>query len=712
MIYCPKCSNELADSAKFCNKCGSKIEAQNANTPAAAQQTAEAFTAPAAENNGYNPVPDPYAADPNAKKNTKKFILIGGVVVGVAAIAAIAIALIAGGGKKESKSNAALYIRDDQLVYHNLKGDPIELSDDLYDDYDLDAEDAAYYAGDATYISGKSNLVIFPDDMAYDYYDYEYTNTLYYVKGVGKDMEPEKLANNVDCYFVTEDEKTVFYLTSDGDLYQSNFAEKDKIDSDVDAFYANENGSKLIYMNDEGTLYLWTKESGEEEKIDSDVSYIEDYSEDLSKIFYVQEDRLYMYDTKAGEEVKIASDVDNVLRTYDSGEAYYLVAEERPISDLIEDDMADADADIMDPDDLENPAYDLEYPDSSDYDDYDEYWDAYDAYWDEYYELDDAYWEEYYELYDLYDEKQDRDWLREDIADDTYTIYSLYYFDGTEDVLVSESFDYDDYTTAQDSAVVAFTATSAEIEKIKLSELDYYSYYAETVADMAMGGSQTLQVAVKGTATEVEVQEEDFSIEGLSKDGKTLLILDNAEYEMEEGYEDYEGTEYEEYYQIFKSAELFKVTIGDTPGAPESVATDVYTASLSQDGKIAYFTDYDSEEYCGTLFIDGTEVGEVMLYTSEYHEETGKMLFFSDWDEEDACGTLMMYKDGKVTEIKDEVHEAIFTANGDILYLYDYSTSREKGDLYKYTGKDEDQKLDEDVQALISTMTVSDNYKG
>ncbi len=730
MITCPKCGNVLSDDAKFCNNCGSRLEeiametpeteAPAAETPVTAAPATEtpveetsaaepaAFSQPA-EPVGYNPIPDPYATDPNAKKNSKKIILIGGIAVAAVAVVAVAIALIAGAGKKDSKSNVALYIRDDQLVYNNLKGDPIELSDDLYDDYDFNADTVSYYAANTTYVSGKSNLVIYPDKMEYTYSDDDYSSsygyTLYYVKGVKEEMEPEKLANDVKGYLVSEDEKTILYMTSDGNLYTSDFKEKEKIDSDVTIFYATDDCSKVVYKNSDDNLYLW--QNGEEEKLDSDVSHIEHVSEDLSKIFYMQEDRLYVYDTKEGAETKIASDVDDVLEVYDSGEVYYLVAEEKPISDLIDDDMAASDAELKNPDDLVNEAYDLEYPDYDDYEDYDDYWDAYDAYWEEYEALDDAYWDEYYELSDAYGDKDDRDYLRECFEEDTYTTYSLYYFDGKDDVLVSESYDCDYSVSAEDKAVIAFTATASEIEKVKISELDYYSYYASTVAEMAMSGSQTLQVAVKDTATEVEVQEEGFQIEAISDDGKTLLILDNAEYEMDEDYEEYEGTEYEDYYKTFECGELFRITIGDTPGAPESVATDVYSANFAPTGKIAYMTDYDRETYTSTMFYDGVELGEIYTYSNVYHKDTDSLLFFTDWDEDDECGKLMMFRDGKITEIKDEVHSAVFTAKGDILYLYDYSTSREKGDLYKYTGKDEDLKLDEDVQAIVDTSYIS-----
>ncbi len=690
MIYCPKCNNELADGAKFCNKCGSKIEAEvPASEAAPAPQSAPVSTAaPAAAeapkttpmNTGYNPVPETNAADSTAKKGSKKFLLIGGAVVAVAAIAAVAIALIAAntGGKKSK--NCALYIRDDQLVFSNLKSDPVELSDDLYDGT-LYAESAAYSLGNFVYISGTSNLAIYPDKTDYD------SCTLYYVKGISEESEPQKLANNVESYYVSKDESLVTYLTTDGTLYQTNFTDKEKIASDVFSYKVSEDGKTVLYIDDDDRLYI--KENGaDKEKIDSDVTSLQGYSDDLSVIFYMQEDRVYKY-TKGGKAEKVASDVYSVVKTYDSGEMYYVISEEHPLSDLVDDDMAAADADLMDPDDLP-------YPDYDDYDDYDDYWDAYDEYWDQY----DALYDEYYE-------KQKRDYIREELEDYTYETYSLYYFDGNEDVLVTDSFDYSgyDYASASDKAVIVFKASASEIEKVKISTLDYYSYTSYDIKEQALSSSQILQVAVGGTATTIETQEEGFTIEALSDDGKTLFYIDNAEYD--EVYDDY----WDEYDEEFVGGELFKVTIDSTPGKPESVAQDVYGASIAESGNIVYYDDYNDDEETANIYIDGAEVGEVYMGKAEYCEKTGEILFFMDWDSDDECGTLVRWKDGKAEELVEDVHDAVFTVNGDILYLYDYSTSREKGDLFQYTGGKENKLLDEDVQALISSDTLSDYYK-
>ncbi len=707
MVICPKCSNELADGAQFCNKCGSKIEAAAnepmvvteepaaAETPAATETPAAAYEAPT-----YGAA-DPLATDPNSGKNTKKVLLIGGIVVGVAAIAAIAIALILNGGSSKSKNNNTVYLRDDQIFVHTLgkKDVPFELSDDLNDDKNYSTSSVGSDISSFIYVSDSSDLIIYPDKID------GYENTLFYVHGLDEKAEPQKLADDVDSYYVSEDEKSIIYMTFDSDLYQTNFEEKDKLGSDVYDYYVSPDGKTVCWLTSDSDLYI-QEIGGEKEKVDSDVDYIVEHSENLDTLIYRSEDKVYRY-KKGEKEEKLISDASSVVAAYESGEIYYMVSEEHPMSDLVEDDMAAEDADIMDPDDLENPAYDLEYPDYDDYEDYDAYWDAYDAYWDEYYELDDAYWEEYYALWDAYDAKQERDWIREDLEEYTYTTYSLYYFNGTEEVLVAENVtDSYSYYAASDKAVVAFETVDAEISKLKLSEMDYYETSIWSLYDdMIEDGEINLQVAVGGTATVVETQDDQVSIEDMSEDGKTLLFIDNAEYD--EVYDEY----WDETTEEFVSGDLYKVTIGDTPGTPELVTEAVYSAYFNYDGKIVTSADVDDEDYTAVVSVDGTEIGEMRRHSMTWNEKTGEMLYFTDWDSEDQCGTLMLWKDGESTEIKDDVYEAQFTANGDIIYLYDYNVDKEKGDLYRYTGKDEDVLIDEDVQYLLNSADMSEQYR-
>ena len=129
-----------------------------------------------------------------------------------------------------------------------------------------------------------------------------------------------------------------------------------------------------------------------------------------------------------------------------------------------------------------------------------------------------------------------------------------------------------------------------------------------------------------------------------------------------------------------------------------------YSCSLSKDlNKILYYTDYSNG--CGTLKI--WENGESKKIADDVYGHTGNLLL--DWnkifiitDRDGDEATLSVYENGVKTKIADEVYtnSLDITADGQVLYLVDYSTSSNEGDLYQWKGG-EPQKLDEDVQYLI-----------
>lgn len=59
-----------------------------------------------------------------------------------------------------------------------------------------------------------------------------------------------------------------------------------------------------------------------------------------------------------------------------------------------------------------------------------------------------------------------------------------------------------------------------------------------------------------------------------------------------------------------------------------------------------------------------------------------------------------MYENKKAVKIADDVHSFSVTANGQVLYLYDYSLNYYKGELYAWSnGKA--RKLDDDVICVL-----------
>ena len=86
----------------------------------------------------------------------------------------------------------------------------------------------------------------------------------------------------------------------------------------------------------------------------------------------------------------------------------------------------------------------------------------------------------------------------------------------------------------------------------------------------------------------------------------------------------------------------------------------------------------------------------------EYNTESGAVAFLTDYDadEDKECGTLNYWKDGKKKKVSDDVYEYAMTPEGEVTYLKDYSTKKDRGELFLYNGK-KSVKIDEDVTEII-----------
>ena len=154
------------------------------------------------------------------------------------------------------------------------------------------------------------------------------------------------------------------------------------------------------------------------------------------------------------------------VRILDSGELYYTksASDDLSVMDYIEDDLASSDA-AMQP---------VEYPDyvwSFEYDT------------TEAYEAAKAQRDQQMEAYNAYRDKLDRDEMREELKESTISQnrYELYYYNGTEETLVTDSLAYGSLTaSAADKAVAVIEVRDeASASKVKISEIEY-AYEAES----------------------------------------------------------------------------------------------------------------------------------------------------------------------------------------------------------------------------------------
>lgn len=742
MTICPKCNKELSDGTKFCDGCGAQIF-ETVFCPNCGEQTTTEFAfcqscgasmtqAPAEvqpeeqtevqdeaqpetqpeEQTEVQPEAQPVAAPTAKKKFPKKAIIFG--IIGVAVIAVLIFIISAlSSGSKKPKNNYALYLKDSEIFYSNLKksSDPWQLTTRLVDNDDGNVSNitlisSAYRLGAYTYMSEDGKYIFFPDKVDDSF-------NLYFKNVKKPKSEAVKIDSGIGSYTVNTSATLVTY-DKEGNLYQYNIKKdsKDKIASDVTDFYVSDNGKKIFYKNSEGNLYL-KNDGKEKEKIASDISYIKYVSEDFNTIYYTKDNTLYKK-VNGKDKEKIASDVSSVINIYDSGEIYYLKDKDEEISlmDYVTDDMKELDASITEPEypEYNSPEY-PDYPDSPDYPswyDYetdDEYYAARDAYYEayeeweeeydrireEYYDACDKYEEEYdllvdeyYEAYEKYSDKESRDDLREDLKGRTMdrSSYSLCFYNGKEEIVITDALEDYSYTCAYEAPVISYEAYSqSNIKKVKLSEIDSI-YDVEDMVEDALYSSTERYISIKNNATVIEQEKEITNIR-INSEGTVVYYIDDVPNDKIHGT-------------------LYRINISKGKvGKAEVYDSDIYSGQIRfAEDKIMYFKDVKDGK--GELYINKDKIDyDVELYNNiEFDYDNNRVIYFTEWNDEKEYGTLKVYNGKKSVKISDEVHDFTVTPDGRVLYLYDYSLKNYKGELYEWS-KGKTRKIDEDVVAVL-----------
>ena len=437
--------------------------------PAQTAPVAEPVAQPAAsdcqEPAGY-PQEEPVSPKPKKKLN-KKVLIIGIAAILVVALAVCLVSLLGGGTK-----NTGVFIKDGELyLYVEGKKEPVELTSRLW----KGAENNTLVSmggvlTNLVTIRNNGQLVFYPDKFENNSDGYTI-----YVANVNKPKEdPVKIDNSIATYYVSEDGQQVLYAkynkTYSLHLYDVKNEEETRLAKDIQMFhhftYA-EDLSSVCYLSDED-LYLWTPDS-EDVRIAKDVSAFQ-YLPETGIVFAKTADGELLMKTAQMEECEeVAEDVSTLLGVYASGEAYYLRKSivERCLLDYLDDDMKTEDAAIAQPKKPNYPSapkriYYWNYATDEEYQKAKEQYDIdYAAYLEQY----NAMKEEYDKAMELYNLKQERDAIRENLEARTieYEEYALYYYDGSEEHLISDSLVSGSFKARSRDAAVTVYAPDKEI---------------------------------------------------------------------------------------------------------------------------------------------------------------------------------------------------------------------------------------------------------
>lgn len=621
-MFCPYCKKEIEDDSLFCSFCGSKIEITTERDkifsekhPNYDEQTSTEFAscqscgASIAEKSVEEPVTVLDAPETPKAKKQLPKKEVMFGAIGAAVIAVLIIAISLFSGIGKSKDNVVFYVKDQEIFFSDLKKDS-------------EAWQLTSRLFDDDNID-EEELIFSSSSSSYE----DIAGVSYYLGA---------------CTYVSEDGKYIFFHDKIGDddyyglkLYYREVDKPEeeaiKIDSEVWDYTVNTSATLVTYIKgEEGNLYQY--KIGEDSK-DKIASGVIDYwvSDDGDKIGYLNtEGSLYLKYADKDKE-KIASEVSSIEYLNDEITTAYYIKDDSLYKQVEGEDRVKIASDVYSV---------IEIYDSG-------------------------------EIYYLKSEPEEP--LLMDKGTIEQPVYSLCYFNGTEETVITDTFDnsYNSYAIAANAAVIAYEAYDQ-------SHLEYERY-----------------IAVKDTATVVEQQEyaTDFTI---NADGTIVYYIDNIPDDKDYG-------------------ELYRIDITNgVIGKPEFYDSDVLYCNyiyknieFVNGSRLLYFKDckdVDRTDAAGEVYIDKVRVGtDVCIRSVVNYGDCDKVFYLTDWNDDKEYGTLKVYQGDKVTKIADDVCDYSVTNDGRALYLYDYSLSNHKGELREWNNG-ETRKIDDDVICIIPTI--------
>lgn len=727
-MKCSNCGMDLEEGAVFCPYCGSKMEESAEANNAAPEEIPVTEEIPAQPETSFV-APDPVVYDQEdsaAPKKKKTGAIVTGIVIALLAVVIVILLVLFGGklfsGKEKKTADEVKYVRyaKDDVFYlmDKDKKKPMELGDVSRDLENEDLYQNTQYWGGATYSSdfvytedGKGLYLILEDDL--------------YFKNLKKPgEEAERIEKDVQNFYIVDNDTLVYVKGDDRRLYVSKKGTAEKVDKEIGWGVKISDDHKSVFYdktNDDDTYdcyYLNLKDLS----TDRILKNVENYSfDDLNNIIFIKDDKLCVLKNLTDEE-KIASDCADYSTYYDDNgnfQIVYVVSDSEssiPLYDFVEDDLALEDAK-------------MEEPQMEDYTTVEQVED----WWGDVYDREITDYDAYYDALNAYYEKEDRDYCRDALKEDTIDLSegTLYTYDvksGESTEIMKACFqgyvDYQlvSYVDPEDLPTYKF---SELVENDKVwdlyteiyDEIDRYSKY------MLISDNQTAELDIdpeeysgasiysygdsQNAILKLRQQETDdddnslYTVASISLKGKNMgeyTVIDTDTTNTIYTYMDSKGKNL--YY--FKDLDG---NVGDLYRDGEKVAKNVSWLLDEVNGKLLYAGDIDLEHNEFELYLDGERIARDAGYLwgdcCYYLTEKGDIYYATDVTvDEGVCDFKVNYYNGKEsTTVLEDVATFLILDDSHMFYLTDYSSRRYKGTLMFYNGKKSTQ-IDEDVAAI------------
>ena len=764
-MFCPNCGAPMPDGSRFCGACGARFESEQDSgnihiTPE--PEMGNDANGETAQQRAFSQEEGTQREDPGdaaGRKVSPKLLVIAAIAVAAVFLIVVVLRLLSGGG---SGGNAYVYLSDGEykLLTSLEEGEEIDIASSR------DSDQA-------------SGLVRFSEDGTYVYYYSKYdessgTGTLSRAQ-FGKlkqdsdknDNYIEMIASNVMLGFSMQDDGTIVYSTGSDDLYYyDGSGDPVQIAKDVE-FYYSDGESRLIYEKEEedvSILYsIDLKDPDTATKLVSDYSNLAYYSI-LDSIVYTKygeddEDSSYYVVDLEGNVTKLGSGIRIYQYNYDDAVDFYYTAQGDEISlyDYVNDDYAEQDADVFEPDkeDYAIPSYSYYKLDSgSDISQYDAVYTSctvaarfYSSGWSyrslEYAaQNDDEHAADYQAFVDKYLGQEDEDGyiLVTDSVKADLVLLAQTCGDGEDNdwqnlcfyrEQTGTTYDYDAYN--EDVAIYKEAEDRIAIRQAlqdpenAYSTRTLYSYSDGTSAEVAQNLLDVDSNNLCLLYNTADMITEKLELEQLSyvNEVKELFELDpkaanyvlvlgsTSPYQLSESAAAIYADAYEDsYYATFLAtdAALYMATAGELYLAATQGSEITSLSLISDDASLAgwdedvlyYFegtyNDSDWNSY-GDLYSHNGKTGtllarNILLNYLRLYEDDVILCFTDIADSSTVRGELTMIDEkGNVDMIADDVEQYIRVDEDTILYIADYGT------LYVYDGKDSEE-LDDDVDYI------------